>query len=219
MKNHWERWAPLAGILAVACSVVGMMTVLNLPQGKDNDAAITAYFASHAHRAHSVAGFLASLVGILFLLVFLVALRGRLEDAEGGPGALSTLVFAAGVASAALWATSAVLAHATTFAVIETSNFRLDPNSYRLFGDAAYLAWVAALFIGALLIWATAAVVFRTGVLPRWYAWLGILAGASQLLSLYVFPFLVWWIWIALTAILLTRRQGLRTSAVAQPAH
>jgi hypothetical protein len=219
MNNRWERWAPLAGVLSVACSFVGMMTVLNLPQGKDSDAAITAYFTSHAHRVHSVVGFLASLAGVLLLLVFLVALRRRLLDAEGAPATLSTLVFGAGITSAALWATSAVLAHATTFAVIETSKYRLDPNTYRLFGDAAYLAWVAALIVGALLIWATSAIAFRTGILPRWYAWLGIVAGASQLFSLYVFPFLAWWIWLALTAVLLTRQRKQRTAAVAQPAH
>ena len=82
MKNRWERWAPLTGVLSVACSFVGMMTVLNLPQGKDTDAAITAYFTTHAHRVHSVAGFLVALAGVLLLLVFLV-LRRRLIAAEG----------------------------------------------------------------------------------------------------------------------------------------
>jgi hypothetical protein len=219
MNDRWERWTPLAGVFAVACSVIGTMTVLNMPQGKDSDAAIIGYFTSHAHRVDSVAGFFASLAGVLLLLVFLVVLRRRLLDAEGTPGTLSTLVFGAGITSAALWATSDVLAHATTFAVMETSKYQLDPNTYRLFGDAAYLAWVSALVVGALLIWATSALAFRTGILPRWYAWLGIAAGASQLFSLYVFPFLVWWIWLALTAVLLTRHNKQRTAAVAQPAH
>lgn len=218
MKNRWERWAPLTGVLSVACSFVGMMTVLNLPQGKDSDATITAYFTNHAHRVHSVAGFLVALVGVLFLLVFLTVLRSRLMAAEGQLGTLTALVFGAGVAGAALWATSAVLAHATTFATIETSNYHLDPNTFRLLGDTAYLAWVAALFIGALVIWTTSALAFRTHVLPGWYAWLGVLAGASQLFAFFVFPFLAWWIWIVITSILLTRQRTPKTATVAQPA-
>lgn len=218
MKNLWERWAPLAGVLSVACSLVGVMTVLNMPQGKESDATISAYFTSHTHRVHSIAGFFASLAGTLLLLVFLATLRQRLLAAEGHSGTLSALVFGAGIASAALWATSAVLAHATTFAVVDASKFHVDPNTFRLLGDAAYLAWVAALVIGALAIWATSALALRTHVLPRWYAWLGVIAGASQLFALYVFPFLAWWIWIVLTSFLLARSRAARAATAAQPA-
>jgi hypothetical protein len=32
MKHLWERWAPLTGLLAVACSLVGVMLALDQPQ-------------------------------------------------------------------------------------------------------------------------------------------------------------------------------------------
>jgi hypothetical protein len=212
MKSFFERSAPLAGILSVACAVVGTVVVLNLPQEKDSDAIITAYFTSHAHRVHGAIGFFASLVAILLLLVFLTSLRQRLLAADEQPGSLGALAFGAGVASAALWATSAVLGNATAFAAMETSKFRVDPDTYRLVANAAYLTWVAALVVGTLVIWATSAHAFRTHAFPRWYAWLGIVAGASQLAAFYMFPFLAWWIWVVLTSILLVRRSPVRAA-------
>jgi len=217
MKSFFDRSAPLAGILSVACAAVGTLVVLNLPQEKDSDSTITAYFTSHEHRVHGAIGFFASLVAVLLLLVFLTSLRQRLLAADEQPGSLAALSFGAGIASAALWAASAILGSATTFATIETSKFQVDPNTYRLLANAAYLTWVAALMIGTLVIWTTSAHALRTHAFPRWYAWLGILAGASRLAAFFIFPFLAWWIWIILTSIVLARR-GTATARTVAPA-
>ena len=217
MKSFFERSAPLAGILSVACAAIGTLVVLNLPQERDSDSTITDYFTSHAHRVHGAIGFFASLAAVLLLLVFLTSLRQRLLAADEQPGSTAALTFGAGVASAALWAISAILGNATTFAAIETSKFQIDPNTYRLLANAAYLTWVAALMIGTLVIWTTSAHAFRTHAFPRWYAWLGILAGATQLAAFFIFPFLAWWIWIVLTSILLVRR-GTVTARTVAPA-
>src|SRR6059036_3761809 len=124
MKSLWDRWGPLTGPVSVACSFVGVMLVLNQPQDKDSDAKIAAYFARHSHQVQGVVGFFVFLVGILFLLTFLAALRERLLAAEGQPG-LCALVFGAGVASLPLWAVSMLLANAASFASSETSTFRI----------------------------------------------------------------------------------------------
>ncbi len=218
MKQHWDRWAPLAGVLSVACSIVGFLFVLTQPETKDPDAKIVAYFAQHTHQVRGVVGFFVFFAGILFLLAFLSSLRERLLAAEGQSGRLSTLAFGAGIASLPLWGVSMLLANAASFAAGESSNFRLDPNTYRLLADTAYFAWVAALIVSAVVVWATSALALRTGVLPRWYGLLGILAGVVQLFGLFLFPFLVWWLWIVLTAVLLVTRRSLVPARVAQPA-
>src|SRR5262245_28686728 len=169
MKQLRERWAPLAGVISVACSLVGVMLVLNQPQTKDSDATISAYFADHSHRVHAAVGFFCFLVGILFLLTFLGALRERLLEAEGRPGRLSTLAFGAGVATLPLWGISMLLANAMSFTVSESSSFTVDPNTYRLLSVASYFTWVIALFVSSVVVWATSAVALRTRVLPRWY--------------------------------------------------
>jgi hypothetical protein len=214
----WERWSPLTGVLSVVCSVFGTLLVLGQPQDKDSDTKIVAYFASHSHRVQGVVGFFVFLAGILLLLVFLGILRERLAAAEGGAGLLSTLAFGGGVASAVIWVASMLIARADTFAASTTSKFHVDPNSYRMFADTAYFGWVAATFVGALVVWATSAVALRTGILPRWFGRLGILAGVSQLFGIFFFPFFVWWIWLVAAAILLVVRPTAARASLAVPA-
>jgi hypothetical protein len=218
MKQLWDRWGPVAGVLSVACSLVGIMFALNQPQDKDSNAKIVAYFSKHTHQVQGVVGFFVFLAGILFLLAFLAALRERLLAAEGQPGRLSALAFGAGIASLPLWVVSMLLANAASFASNESSAFHLDPNTFRLLADTAYFAWVAAVIVSSGVVWATSAVALRTGVLPRWYARLGILAGVVQLFGFFFFPFFVWWLWIIVTSVLLITRRGLARATIAQPA-
>jgi len=218
MTQLWERWGPLAGVLSVVCSLFGVLVVLNQPQDGDSDPKIVAYFSNHSHRAQGIAGFFVLLAGILFLLVFLSALRERLRAAESHPGGLSALAFGAGIASLPLWALSMLLANAATFASNESSSFRLDPSTFRMLADTAYFTWVAAVAISSVVVWATSAVALRTGALPRWYAWAGVAAGVVQLFGLFFFPFVIWWLWIAVTSVLLVTRRGAATATVAEPA-
>jgi len=218
MKQLWDRWAPLAGVLSVACSLVGVLFVLNQPEDKDSDAKIAAYFAQHSHQVRGAIGFFVFFAGILFLLAFLGSLRERLLAAEGEWGRLSALAFGAGIASLPLWGVSMLLANAASLTSGESSNFQLDPNTYRLLSTTSYFAWVAALIVSAVVVWATSALVLRTGVLPRWYGLLGILVGIVQLFGLLLFPFLVWWLWIVVTAVLLVTRRSLAPARAAQPA-
>lgn len=218
MKQLWERWAPLTGMIAVACSLVGVMLVLNQPQTKDSNAKITAYFADHSHRVQGAVGFFVFLAGILFLLAFFGTLRERLLTAEGQPGKLTALAFGAGIASLPLWGISMLLASVVSLTAGESSSFTLDPDTFRLLSVASYFTWVAALFVSSVLVWTTSAVVLKTRVLPRWYAVAGIVAGVVQLFGLLFFPFFVWWLWIAVTSLLLVRPRGLSPAVVPQPA-
>src|SRR5207247_3004662 len=84
-KQLSDRWAPLAGVLSVVCSLVGVLFVLDQPQDKDSDAKIVTYFAQHSHQVRGVVGFFVFFAGILFLLAFLGSLRERLLAAEGQP--------------------------------------------------------------------------------------------------------------------------------------
>jgi hypothetical protein len=218
MKQLWERWAPLAGVISVACSLVGVMFVLNQPQTKDSNAKIAAYFADHSHRVQGAVGLFVVVAGLLFLLVFLGTLRERLLTAEGQPGRLTALAFGAGVASLPLWGMSMLLANAVSITLSESSSFTLDPNMFRLLSVISYVTWVAALFVSSVLVWATSAVALRTRVLPRWYALAGIVVGVVQLFGLFFFPFIAWWLWIAVTSVLLVTRRGFAPVGVPQPA-
>lgn len=213
MKQLWDRWAPLTGVLSVACSFVGVMFVLNQPQEKDSDAKIVAYFAQHSHRVDGIVGFFVFLAGAMLLLAFLASLRERLPA-----GRAAALVSGAGIASVPLWAVSILLVDATSLAKSETSAFRVDPNTFRLFANASYTAWVAAVAVSALVVWGVSAVALRTGLLPRWYALAGIPVGIVQLFGWLFFPFFVWWLWLIVTSVLLVARPRAAVAPVAQPA-
>jgi hypothetical protein len=213
MKQLWDRWAPLTGVLSVACSFVGVMFVLNQPQEKDSDSKIVGYFAQHSHRVDGIVGFFVFLAGLLLLATFLASLRERL-----GAGRATALAFGAGIASVPLWAVSMLFADATGLAASETSAFRVDPNTFRLLASASYAAWVAAVAVSSLVVWGASAVALRTGLFPRWYAIAGFPAGIVQLFGFLFFPFFVWWLWLIVTSVLLVARPRRAVAPVAQPA-
>jgi hypothetical protein len=99
---RWERWSPLAGVLAVAGMVIMFGLIGSMPGANDSDAKITSYYASHSHQTKNLVGFLVFLAAILFLIVFFSVVRPRLVAAEGGAGRLGALAFGSGVASAVL---------------------------------------------------------------------------------------------------------------------
>jgi hypothetical protein len=86
----------------------------------------------------------------------------------------------------------------------DTGPTNLDPKTYRMISDLGYEIWVGAVIVGAVLVWATSAVAFRTAVLPRWFAWLGIVAGVILLLAVVFVPAFVYWGWILVTGVLLS---------------
>ena len=76
-----------------------------------------------------------------------------------------------------------------------------------MLNDTGYLVWVCGTMIGAIAVWASAAIALRRGVFPRWFAWLSVLVGIVQLFAIFFFPILVAWAWILLAGLLLTLRR------------
>jgi hypothetical protein len=204
--TRWERWSPLAGVLAVAGMVVAFAIAGNSPGSNDSDAKITSYYASHSHQVRQLVALFVFLAGILFLLAFFATLRARLVAAESGHGRLGALAFGAGVASAVLWFSSVCFFVAPAITVNDTKKFSLDPNTFRILNDLGYELWVGAVVVGAIVVWATSAVALRTALLPRWFAWLGILVGVILLFAIFFVPAFVYWGWILIAAGLLAWR-------------
>jgi hypothetical protein len=206
MKGHWERWNPLAGVLAVAGVVVAFALTTSSPSTTDSDAKIASYFGKHAHHSKAQIGFIVAVLGLMLLLWFFSQLRTRIAALEGANPRLAALAFGGGVASAVLWLIAFALFSGPGFAADDTSKFHLDANTYRLLSDTGYALWVSAIMVGALVVWASSAAAFRTGLFPRWFAWLGIAAGIVQLFAFAFIPVFVYWGWIVIAAVLLWRR-------------
>lgn len=216
MKVHWERWSPLAGVLGVIGMVIAFAIASGSPSTTDSDAKIAGYF--HSHHTRQQIALLVFVAGVLFLLVFFSTLRARMVAAEGGAGRLGALAWGSGVASAVLWLCAVVFFTGPAFAADDTSKFHLDPNTFRLTSDMGYEFWISAVIVGALVVWPTSAVALRTGLLPRWFAWLGVLVGIIQLFAIFFVPVFVYWGWIVVAAVLLWRTQAGSRAAAATTA-
>jgi hypothetical protein len=203
----WERWGILLGILAVALWVIAFAVSGSTPSTDDSNSEISSWFASNSHQRSQLVGFFVFLAGTLAFLGFLGALRSRLAVAEGAPGPLAALAYGAGVASMVLWVGALACFVAPAAVVNDTRASYLDPNSYRLISNLGYLFWVGAVVAGAIVVWATSAVALRTAILPRWFAWLGVLVGVLLLFAIFFIPAFIYWGWIVVAAGLLAWRR------------
>jgi magnesium-transporting ATPase (P-type) len=213
---RWERWGPLAGIAAVVCWIIAIFVGADTPDSNDSDQEIASFFASHSHRVDAILGFFLFLAGVLLFLGFLTTLRSRLVDAEGGPGRLATLGFGSGVATAVLFMVAVSIWTGPAFAASDTDKFHLEPNTYRLLNDLGYGIWVCAVVVAALLLWTTSAIALRSGLLPKWFIWVSVLAGILQLLAIFFIPVFIFWGWVLIVSLLLLLRSASRTRAPAR---
>jgi hypothetical protein len=218
MAPSWlDRWSPLAGVLAVVCWVIAFLVSTSSPDSGDSDAEIAGFWTSHSHQVHDIVAFFVFLAGILFFLAFLAALRTRVLDAEGGSGRLTALGYGAGVATAVFLILGVAMWTSPAFTANDTGKFALEPNTYRLLNDLGYAVWVTGVIVAALLVWTTSAIALRSGLLPKWFAWLGVLAGILQLFAIFFIPFFIFLGWIVIVSLLLVFRTAARARGAAEP--
>jgi Domain of unknown function (DUF4386) len=215
MIKQIESWAPIAGIIFVALMFVGTFFVTDVPDADAPEQEIADYLADSDNHTSNIIGAYIWAVGGLAFLCFLTRLRSVLREAEGGPGSLSNLALGAGVVYVAVWGVSAMTFAAVAYAVELGDAPVSDPDLVRVLPQ---MAWLILLlpggFAGILLILAASVVIFQTGVLPRWLAWLGILMAillVFDVIYINIVPFLVWI--LAASIVLLMRREETATAS------
>ena len=215
MVRQLERWSPLGGIVFVLLMVVGTFFVADVPDPDARAQEIADYLADSDNHTRNIIGAYMWVLGGLAFLWFLTGLRSVLRGAEGGTGALSNLVFGAGVVFTAVWMASSAAFAAVAFAIELGDAPVSDPEFVRVLPQMAWLLLlVGGGFAGLLLLLAAAVVILQTGVLPRWLAWLGIVIAIVLLFDVIyvnIVPFLVWV--LAAAIVLLMRREETATAA------
>ncbi len=214
----WERWAPASGAVAVILLVIAFLVAGSSPDPDDPETEIASYLASNSNQTQNFAAFFVFLAGVLFLLVFFSVLRSRLAAAEGPGGGLAPLAFGSGVASAALWIGAVSFFVAPLAVADERGALGAPADLYAFASDAGYLLWIGAVVLGALVVWATSAVALRTGLLPRWFAWVGVVVGVICLFAIFFIPAFVYWAWILVASLLLLRPRAGASRAAPSPA-
>jgi hypothetical protein len=184
------------------------------PDTGDSDAKIAVYLAkSSAQHRNELAIFIA-VVAILFLVLFLAALRNRIAAVDGFAGHAS-LAFGAGIASAVSLMVAVASFVSPVVAADDAHPNALDPDIFRLMNDLGFLMWVAAGVFGALAVFAVAAAARRSAAFPAWYFWVSIVLGVISLAAIFFITVFAFWLWALITGILLTVRSS---SAAPQPA-
>ena len=99
MTSKWERWATLAGALAVPFWLAGVILISAKAKGSEGPAILASY---HQHSdAILLAGLLWS-IGVVLFVWFLGSLRSHYLAAEGGDGRITALAYGGGLAAAVI---------------------------------------------------------------------------------------------------------------------
>jgi hypothetical protein len=215
-ERRWERHAPLAGVLAVALWLIGILIVEGVGNPPNDDVTGQEAVAYYDDDSNSIlAGSLIWALGTLAFIWFLGSLRSALHRAEGGVGRVASIAFAAGIAVAifSLCLFAPDLAGAITMGVEDTTLEGAAAQALHSLGDGFF---VLAEYTAALLLAATALVALRTGILPRWLAWVSLLIAVVLLIPpigwaglIFAFP-----LWIIAVSYLLWREPALDEAEV-----
>lgn len=195
------RWAPLSGIVFVVLWVVALFLVSNNPG--DSDSEIVSWYEDSGHRHKQIAGVLIILAASLAFIWFVSVLRGRLAHAEGKAGTLTAIAFGAGLVTTALWTVANVFFAAISFAVGDTNEFAVDPNTYRVINDMGYAIFVSGTTVALLVVVATALHSLKGQIVPKWIAWLSFVVAATMLVSFFFIPFLIFLGWVLVVSVVL----------------
>lgn len=204
MGKGIARFAPLTGFATIAFGAVGILLFQTWADEPSSDApaAELALWMNDKAWEIIISTWVTWLAGVSFLW-FLGSLRGVLRRGEGAPGRVSAIATGGGIVAVGLFIVSfaAVLAGASAAEFDDrVVSPALAESLYVLSFNGFFLAVEMAV---AVLVLATAIVVLRSGALPKWYGWLGLLYGIWLLiLPIGWFGYFGFPIWILLTAAL-----------------
>jgi hypothetical protein len=208
----WERLAALSGLVAVALWVIGVVLeeVSNLPGEDPNE--ILSWFQDESNTILS--GAFIFMLGSLFFLIFVGALRVRLVRAESESAFLSAIAFGAGLVVVAL---TLLIPGPNLAGALAKDDLTPEAAQALTVVDDAF--FVGAELAAALLLVATGLAILRYGALPRWVAWI------SFLFALWLLIPPIGWagllvgvpLWTIIVAVLLWMRSGDESAAARAP--
>ena len=216
--SNWKQIGAAGGIAFVVLQVVGQVLIqVGGTEPAFNAAApeTLEFFETRSPRLFEVGGYLSALSAIA-LLWFLGSLWSTLRTAEGEPGWLSTVALGSGLVVVAV---SAIAGSGWALAVFRIGE-GLDPQLARFQFDFGNFGFATIWVMLASFLLASSAVALRTAALPRWIGWMGLVIAILLLIArafwaapsgAIFLPYLLFWIWLIATSVILirqARRQG-----------
>jgi hypothetical protein len=167
MRWGWERLAALAGVVAVALWVIGILIQESTDMPGDEDITGDQVLAWYVNDENAIlAGGFVFMLGALFFLVFLGALRVRLLGAEGPVGFLTAIAHTAGIAVGIF-----LLMLPAPDMAGALSNDELNGDAALAVNSLGDMFFLGAELSAALLLVAAGLLFLQTRVLPAWLGW------------------------------------------------
>jgi hypothetical protein len=198
MSDRFDRFLPLAGVLAGLLFIAGLFLLRDDPSSETGPAATFSYWQAD-HGQHQIIALLVTPLIALLLLFFGAGLKRRLEHG-GVDSAHGTVAFGGALLAAANFALVGMLEAAMTNAAHEGE--RQAVYTLNQFHSYDWLGWNAA-FAAVLL--ATGLGARRNRMLPAPVAWATIVMGAALLTPAGFFAFIILPVWLIVVGLLLSR--------------
>ena len=197
-SNRFDRFLPLAGVLAGLLFLVGLVLNRTDPSSETGPAETFAYWQEN-HGQHQIVGLLVAPLIAFLLLFFGTGLKRRLEHGSGDSGH-GSVAFGGALLAAATFALVGMLEAAMTNAAHEGQ--RQAVYTLNQLHSYDWLGWNAAF---AALLLATGLGARRNRMLPAPLAWATIVIGASLLTPAGFFGFVLLPLWLIVVGLLLSR--------------
>jgi hypothetical protein len=220
MSDSYARYGAMGGIGFVILVILGFIITPQPPDANAAPAEVLEYVVDHANALHAVQLIFGASA---FLLIWFVGvLRDALSRVEVAAGrhALANVAWGAGLISIAVQLVAfALLATATLHPVTS------DPDLTRALVDASLLVPALAAPAVAVFFAGNSLSILRSGVLPAWLGWLGLVTALFSILGLgavytdhgvfapdgvlgFFAGFVLFLVWIGAASILLVRSLG-----------
>jgi magnesium-transporting ATPase (P-type) len=183
----------------------------------DTPSEVQQWYADDGNQTKQIVAWFLYVGSALAFLSFLGTLRDMLVRAEGGPGTLSALVFGPGLVFAALYVAGVSL-FAAPASLADDTDFKLDSNTAQLFNNAGYFLLVGGVMVASILVLSTSTAALRTGILPAWLGWAGLIVAVAMIFAFFFLPILVFVAWVLVVSlVMLVAAWRVRGGAVPPP--
>lgn len=177
------RWIAGAGIIFIVAWIIGLFISFSSPAATASTAEWTTYYLDHREAA-MFQTYLIDGITAIALIIFSAGLRSVLRRFESESTILSGIIFGAGVAAASVSLVQGTFGQVLANHIAATG----DSGAIRTLLELDNEADTFKLLPLGLLVGATSILALRTGALPRWLGWAGLVLSLLLVISGWSFP-------------------------------
>jgi hypothetical protein len=220
MNDAYARYGAMTGILFVLLVIGGFAITPQPPDADATPGEVLNYVVDHQNALHAVQLIFAA-AGFFFIW-FIGTLRDSLSRVEVGEGraALANIAWGGGLIAVATLMVGFALAATATLHPVDS-----DPELTRALWDASLIVPAVGAPAAAVFFVGNGLSILRSGVLPAWLGWLGLVTALFNALGIsavftdhgvfaadgvlgFFAGFLLFILWTLLASIMLVRRIG-----------